>query len=90
MAQKNLVNQVGVKSDTGEMGSYYSFGATFSEIVDTRTNKGNYSLAQFFDNYMSFMKNTTFVYTGKTTPKNTHVGIWIDTNKTNHDADILV
>nr|DAF55205.1 MAG TPA: hypothetical protein [Siphoviridae sp. ctZHD14] len=90
MAQVNLVNQVGVKSDTGEMGSYYNVGTSFANIVDTRINKGNYTLEQFFDSYMSFMRGATFVYSGNTTPQNPHVGIWLDTNKTNQDPDILV
>lgn len=90
MAQLNLVNQVGVKNDSGEMGAFQNIGTSFANIIDTRTNRGNYSLEQFFDNYMNFLKTATFIYSGPTQPTNTHIGIWLDTNKTNQDADILV
>lgn len=84
MAVKSFVKKVGQKAKDGSLIMPYSeFGVGFENVVDTRSNKGNYSLAQFFDNYMDFMKNTTFVYTGKTQPTNTHVGIWIDTSSSN-------
>lgn len=86
MAEQNLIREVAVKQDDGTMGSYTKIGSTFSEVVDTRSGNGNYSLAQFFDNYLDFMNNTTFVYTGTDTPSNSHVGFWIDTSKTNHDS----
>ena len=84
MAIKSFVKKVGKKAKDGSLTLPYSeFGVGFDNVVDTRMDKGNYSLAQFFDNYMDFMKNTTFVYTGKTQPTNTHVGIWIDTSSSN-------
>lgn len=84
MAVKSFVKKVGKKAKDGSLTLPYSeFGVGFENVVDTRRGKGNYSLAQFFDNYMDFMKNTTFVYTGKTQPTNTHVGIWIDTSSSN-------
>ena len=84
MAVKSFVKKVGQKAKDGSLTMPYSaFGVGFENVVDTRRDKGNYSLAQFFDNYMDFMKNTTFVYTGKTQPTNTHVGIWIDTSSSN-------
>lgn len=84
MAVKSFVKKVGQKAKDGSLTLPYSeFGVGFENVVDTRSDKGNYSLAQFFDNYMDFMKNTTFVYTGKTQPTNTHVGIWIDTSSSN-------
>ena len=84
MAVKSFVKKVGQKAKDGSLTMPYSeFGVGFDKVVDTRKDKGNYSLAQFFDNYMDFMKNTTFVYTGKTQPTNTHVGIWIDTSSSN-------
>lgn len=84
MAVKSFVKKVGKKAKDGSLTlPYSSFGVGFENVVDTRMDKGNYSLAQFFDNYMDFMKNTTFVYTGKTQPTNTHVGIWIDTSSSN-------
>lgn len=84
MAVKSFVKKVGKKAKDGSLTLPYSeFGVGFENVVDTRRDKGNYSLAQFFDNYMDFMKNTTFVYTGKAQPANTHVGIWIDTSSSN-------
>ena len=84
MAVKSFVKKVGQKAKDGSLTLPYSeFGVGFENVVDTRSDKGNYSLAQFFDNYMDYMKNTTFVYTGKTQPTNTHVGIWIDTSSSN-------
>lgn len=85
MAQTNLVKEVAIKQNDGTLGSYYKIGGSFSEIVDTRTGKGNYSLAQFFDNYLNFMKNTTFVYAGVDKPANTHIGLWLDTGHSNQD-----
>ena len=84
MAVKSFVKKVGQKAKDGSLTMPYSeFGVGFENVVDTRKDKDNYSLAQFFDNYMDYMKNTTFVYTGKTQPTNTHVGIWIDTSSSN-------
>ena len=84
MAVKSFVKMVGQKAKDGSLTLPYSeFGVGFENVVDTRRDKGNYSLAQFFDNYMNFMKNTTFVYTGKTQPANSLIGIWIDTSSSN-------
>lgn len=85
MADTILVKEVAVKQDDGTLGSYQKLGGTFREIIDDRNNKGNFTLEQFFDNYLDFMQNTTFVYTGIDKPANTHVGIWIDTSKTNQE-----
>lgn len=81
----NLVNQVLKKNDKGEPEGPYNFGTDFNNVIDTRIGKSGYTLAQFFDNYEAFMKNTTFVYSGENNPKNTHIGIWIDTSVTNAD-----
>ena len=83
MAEKKLVRQVTVKGEDGQLGNPYSIGATFEEIVDTRAGKGNYSLAQFFDNYVDFMNSTSFIAYGDTKPTNTHVRFWIDTSSSN-------
>lgn len=84
MAVKSFIKKVGQKAKDGSLTMPYSeFGVGFDNVVDTRSGKGNYSLAQFFDNYINYMNNATFVYTGKTQPTNTHVGIWIDTSSSN-------
>lgn len=85
MAEKILVNQVYEKDDQGVLQGPYNSGASFENIVDTRQGQEGYTLAQFFDNYIKYMQNTTFVYTGENTPKNSHIGIWIDTNSSNAD-----
>lgn len=57
MAVKSFVKKVGKKAKDGSLTLPYSeFGVGFENVVDTRRDKGNYSLAQFFDNYMDFMK----------------------------------
>lgn len=86
MAEVSLVKEVAVKQSDGTMGSYYKIGSNFSEIIDARREKGNYTLEQFFDNYMDFIQNTTFIYAGIEEPLNPHIGIWLDTGHTNHDT----
>lgn len=78
MAEKNVVNQVVYKNEKSELVDYTDVGARFDDIVDSESN---YSLKQFYDNYVDFMKNTRFVYAGNTQPKNNHVLLWIDTNE---------
>lgn len=57
MAVKSFVKKVGQKARDGSLTMPYSeFGVGFENVVDTRKDKGNYSLAQFFDNYMDYMK----------------------------------
>lgn len=86
MATKPLVKDVGIKQENGlAPDPYYKFGAAFSEIIDDRSGRGNYTLAQFFDDYTEFMKTTTFVYSGANKPVNKHVGIWIDTSQSNQN-----
>ena len=78
----NLVREIVQKQDDGTLGEAYPIGVTFTEVVDAeRLNASGYSLADFFDNYYNFMKNTSFVYKGPNTPSNEHIGIWIDTSK---------
>lgn len=86
MARKNLVKQISVKQDDNTLGTFYDFGASFADIVDTRIGMGNFSLEQFFDNYMSFMKENAFVFVGIDQPTNKHISLWIDTGHTNHDT----
>lgn len=78
MAEKNVVNQVVYKNDKGELVGYTDVGARFDGVVDSESN---YSLKQFYDNYVDFMKNACFMYAGNTQPKNSHVLLWIDTNE---------
>lgn len=77
--QKTYLQSVSVKSDTGELGDEVPIGAKFADVVDGRSAQGNYTLEQFFDNYMAFMKNADFIYYGGDNPeKNTHIKVWID------------
>lgn len=82
-AQKTLLKDVSVKQDTGDMSSPTPVGVLFENVVDSRSNKGNYTLQQFFDNYMAYMQAANFIYYGTEKPTNTHIKIWIDTSKTN-------
>lgn len=82
----NLVREVTQKQNDGTFGEHYRIGATFNDIVDgERSGASGYSLADFFDNYMSFMNNSFFVYRGTNEPTNTHIGIWIDTGHKQND-----
>lgn len=86
MATRNLVQTVAIKGEDGLLGNDFRIGAGFEDIIDSRIGRGNYSLAQFFDNYTSFMKNSFFVDYGIIPPSNTHIPIWIDTSSTNQDG----
>ena len=44
MARKNLVKQISVKQDDNTLGTFYDFGASFADVVDTRIGMGNFSL----------------------------------------------
>lgn len=83
---KNLVTQVAQKQDDGTLALHSTFGADFSNVVDNRAGKNNYTLDQFFDNYMNFMNNATFVYSGPDQPSNPHIGLWFDTSVSNQDG----
>lgn len=89
MAQKNLVREVIRKNDDGTLEASQIIGASFDDVIDTRANKGNYTLSQFFDNYIDYMNNTTFVSRGTVSPANTHIGVWIDETQTNQDENYL-
>lgn len=83
MATKELFYEVARKVDdaTG-LGTRHKIGADFANVIDSRNG---YTLAQFFDSYLSFLKESNFVYTGSTQPVNSHVSLWIDTGHTNQD-----
>lgn len=83
MAEATVVREVYVKQEDGSISSPHAIGSSFQNIIDDRPGQDGYTLAQFFDNYKDFMRNTTFVYTGPVKPTNTHVGIWIDTSSSN-------
>lgn len=85
---KNLVTKLTTKREDGTLDpEIKQFGVTFKNVVDDRGSKGNYTLAQFFDNYDAFMKNSFFVYRGSTVPDNTRIALWIDTS-TNNQAGL--
>lgn len=83
MATNTSIKKVSQKGKDGILSSPVSLGANFENVIDERLNKGNYSLAQFFDSYIDFIKNSYFVHYGKTAPVNSHTSIWIDTNYDN-------
>lgn len=81
-----FVRKVAVKQQDGGLGSDNTIGATFSDVVDAdRSGATGYSLDQFFDSYMRFMKEANFVYAGDIKPQNNHIKIWLDTSVTNQD-----
>jgi len=76
------VRKVAVKQSDGTLSADTDFGATFANVLDVgRSNETGYSLDQFLDHYVDFMKNTTFVYTGAIEPVNHHM-LWVDTSST--------
>lgn len=87
MATKNnLVTKLTVKREDGTLDpEIKQFGVNFENVIDSRGSKGNYTLAQFFDNYDAFMKNSFFVYRGSTVPANTKIALWIDTGHNNQE-----
>ena len=87
MATSNLVSKLTVKKEDGNLDrEIKQFGVTFKNVIDDRGSKGNYTLAQFFDNYDAFMKNSFFVYRGNIEPDNQRIALWIDTRYTNQDG----
>lgn len=83
MAETTVVREIYRKQEDGTVSSAHNIGSNFQNIIDDRPGQEGYTLAQFFDNYMSFIKNNIFVYTGPVKPTNTHIGIWIDTGSSN-------
>ena len=83
MAIKKLVHQVSIKDDSGYITSTTNIGATFDDVVDAGTGRTNYTLTQFFDSYLNFMRNADFIYAGGVEPKNPKVVLWLDTSETN-------
>lgn len=81
MANKTFIKEAAQKLENGNMDSYVPFGVSFEDVINTNDPSGkHYSLAQFFKNYMDFIQNTDFVYTGPEAPTNSHIKIWIDTS----------
>lgn len=77
---KKVVVGIVEKIDEEELGESYDFTNTFSEIVDSDTG---YSLVDFLNSYLSFLKESTFTLVSGTQPKNTHIGLWVDTSSNN-------
>lgn len=76
-----LVRKVAVKQENGTLSNDSTFGALFTDVVDSdRSGATGYSLDQFIDSYIDFMTNTSFVYSGNEEPDNTHVALWVDTS----------
>ena len=81
---KTVVKRVVQKTETGMITDDMDIGVDFDSVVDTRSDKGNHSLSQFFDNYVEFSENYDFMYRGASQPTNKHALIWIDTNQNNY------
>ena len=82
---KTVINKVIQKTPTGEPSEDMNLGVDFDNVIDTRQDKGNHSLAQFFDNYVEFMDNYTFIAKGAVTPANKRALVWIDTAHSNQE-----
>ena len=77
------------------VGTPMNIGALFRDVIDLRPaqidSKGDtvypadpretgYTLAQFIDHYMDFMRSVPFIYIGNNQVDNNHIGIFIDTS----------
>lgn len=81
-----FVRKIAIKQQNGILSADHTIGATFADVIDTdRVGATGYTLDQFFDSYMKFMDEACFVYSGDIEPANHHIGIWLDTSKTNQD-----
>ena len=80
MASVTIIENIGEKQENGTISHVANAGASFSNVIDTRADKGNYTLEQFFDHYMNFMKGADFLCYSSTPPQNDHCRIWIDTD----------
>ncbi len=58
-------------------------GVSFENVIDDRIGDDyRYSLDQFYDSYINFIKSSYFLTSGKTQPVNQYVSLWIDTSVT--------
>lgn len=97
LLQKRILRNAALKNKEG-LGSPVQVGASFEDIFDTRagsqTDNKIYSLAQFFDSYLNFVKNLKTIYVSNAddsvnrnkVPSNPNCAIWIDTYQTNHES----
>ena len=81
---KTVVKRVVQKTETGMITDDMDIGVDFDSVVDTRSDKGNHSLSQFFDNYVEFSENYDFMYRGTSQPTNKNAWIGMDTNQNNY------
>lgn len=78
---RKVITKVAEKIDEdGQLGENYGFLNTFANIVDTETG---YTLSEFLDNYLQYMKENNFTIVSAEEPQNSHIKIWIDTSSTN-------
>lgn len=86
MANKTLITDIAQKQEDGSLGAPYDIGADFADIVDGRAGGEGYTLQQFYDHYINFMKNGYFVASGSTQPVNNHIMLWFDTSQSNQQV----
>lgn len=85
MAEKSI-RSVGIRQRNSTLGEDYQMGFDFSDVIDSeRENATNYTLKDFFDNYIDFQSNSYNNVITDVTPVNKHVGIWFDTGHTNQE-----
>lgn len=100
----NIVRQVVEKVDDTSVNPPVNIGALARDVIDVRPeqtdrngtviypadgNETGYTMAQFIDHYMAFMREVPFMFIGQPdgvdeygtpTLTNHHVGIWLDTS----------
>lgn len=81
------ITKAAKKLSDSQLGEEYIFGADFTHIIDKERDEATgYTLDQFFQSYLDFLKNYPFTAVTEQEPENQHVEIWIDTSQTNQDG----
>jgi len=82
----SLVRKIAEKQQDGTLSADSTIGAIFTDVVDgERVGATGYSLDQFIDSYLAFMKANLFTYVGNEEPLNHHIALWVDTNSPQND-----
>lgn len=88
MDRKNI-DKVFTKESEEAISSDYSMIVDFKNVFDiNRIGATNYSLKQFYDSFVDFLKENHYLYVGSVEPTNNHVKIWIQL--LNEAADIIL
>lgn len=90
MAERRLLKEVQVKTETGELSAPVKVGVESDNVLltnfkDSADNK--YTLTQLVSNYKQFMDEADFIYYGDEQPTNPRIKLWIDTTQPEIEED---